>query len=97
MKNLERLIQILRQHKGELAQSYGVRELAIFGSHVRGEATAESDLDILVEFDDPPSFFRFLQLEQYLSDLLGGREELVTRQALKPHIGKYILQEALPI
>lgn len=44
-----------------------------------------------------PGFFRFLQLEQYLSDLLGVRVELVTRQALKPHIGKYILQEALPI
>ncbi len=97
MKKLEEIVQILREHKGELAQRYGVRELAIFGSYVRGEATPESDLDILVEFDDPPGFFRFLQLEQYLSELLGVRVELVTRQALKPHIGQHILQEALEI
>jgi len=49
MKNLEEIIRVLQEHKGELAQRYGVRELAMCGSYVRGEATAESDWDILVE------------------------------------------------
>ncbi len=97
MKSLEEIVRILREHKEELAQRFGVRELAIFGSYVRGEATPESDLDILVEFDEPPGFFQFLRLEQYLSELLGVRVELVTREALKPHIGQHILQEALEV
>ncbi|MGC8963669.1 MAG: nucleotidyltransferase family protein [Candidatus Bipolaricaulaceae bacterium] len=97
MKSLEEILRILREHKEELARQYGVRRLAVFGSYVRGEATPESDLDILVEFAEPPGFFRFLQLERHLSELLGIRVELVTQEALKPHIGQRILQEALPV
>jgi uncharacterized protein with HEPN domain/predicted nucleotidyltransferase len=95
MKSLEEIIMILREHKGELARKFGVKELGVFGSYARGEATLESDLDLLVEFTEPPGLFRFLELERYLSELLGARVELVSRQALKPHIGRQILQEAI--
>jgi len=56
MKTVEGIRRTLQEHKEDLAQTYGVRELALFGSYVRGEATPESDLDLLVEFDNPPWF-----------------------------------------
>ncbi len=95
-KRLEEILETLRQHKTELAERYGVREMAVFGSYARGEAGPESDLDILVEFTDPPGLIGFIRLENELSELLGVRVELVTRQALKRHIGERILDEAVP-
>lgn len=97
MKSVEEIIAILRDHKEELARKFGVKELAIFGSYARGEATPESDLDLLVEFTEPPGLFRFLELERYLSELLEERVELVSRQALKPHIGQRILRETIAV
>ena len=97
MKTLEEICEILRAHQGELAEQYGVRWLGIFGSYARGEARPESDLDVLVEFAEPPGMFRFLALERRLSELLGMKVELVTRSALKPHIGRHILGELVSV
>ena len=95
--SLEEIRDILRKHRAELKKDYRVRKLAVFGSYARGEATSESDLDMLVEFDEPPGFFRFLQLERHLSKLLGVPVELVTVEALKPHIGRHIMQEIVEV
>ena len=70
-----------------------MKEFGIFGSFVRGEQGADSDLDILVEFEKPIGFVKFLKLENKLSELFGVKVELVTKKALKPYIGKRILQE----
>lgn len=90
---LDRLKKILRGHREEMSRDYGVAAIGIFGSYVRGEATAESDIDILVEFDKPIGFFRFLELEEKLSGWLGAPVDLVTKAALKPNIGRHILEE----
>lgn len=71
--------------------------LAVFGSRLRGEERPESDLDLLIDFDRTPSLFRFLRLEDELSDLLGVRVDLVMRSALKPRIGAQILGEAVSV
>jgi predicted nucleotidyltransferase len=94
-KALEDIVRILRDHKEELCRNYGVRELGIFGSYVRGEQRPDSDVDILVDFDEVPSLLRFVHLENHLSDLLGAKVDLVTKRALKRHIGKNILEEAV--
>jgi hypothetical protein len=60
---------------------------------VRGEQGAGSDIDILVEFERPIGFVRFMRLEKRLAELVGMPVDLVTKKALKPHIGKRILQE----
>ena len=60
---------------------------------VRGEQGACSDIDILVEFERPIGFVRFMRLEKRLAELVGMPVDLVTKKALKPHIGKRILQE----
>jgi predicted nucleotidyltransferase len=69
----------------------------VFGSYVRGEARQGSDLDVLVEFEEAPSFFEFIALEDHLSDLLGVKVDLVMKSALKPRIGQEILAEVVSV
>lgn len=80
-----------------LAEEYSVASLALFGSFVREEQTNGSDLDLLVEFEEAPSLFRFIELENLLTDELGVDVDLVMKDALKPRIGQRILQEIEPI
>ncbi|MEO1388081.1 MAG: nucleotidyltransferase family protein [Cyanobacteria bacterium J06634_6] len=83
--------------KPTLQSDYHITELGIFGSYVRGEQTPESDVDILVEFD--PSFrfglFTYCHIENYISDHLGKKVDLVMKESLKPYIGKQILKEVI--
>ena len=76
-----------------LKDRYAVEFLGIFGSYLREEQTPNSDLDLLVGFSEPPSLLKFIELENYLTDLLGLKVDLVMKEALKPGIGKNILAE----
>jgi hypothetical protein len=80
-----------------LLTRYGVTSLSLFGSRARGDDRADSDVDILVEFSTAPSLLRFLELEEFLSEALHLRVDLVMRSALKPALGKRILQEAVSV
>ncbi|RKX55928.1 MAG: nucleotidyltransferase, partial [Thermodesulfobacteriota bacterium] len=63
---------------------------------VRGDATEGSDVDILVEFEEVPSFFKFIEIENYLSNILGIKVDLVEKKkSLKPRIGEHILKEVI--
>ncbi|HKZ57817.1 MAG TPA: nucleotidyltransferase family protein [Thermodesulfovibrionales bacterium] len=93
MKTFEEIKGILQKHKDELKEQYGLKEIGIFGSYVKGEQNEESDLDILIELEKPIGFVKFMKLENVLSRLIGIRVELVTKKALKPYIGQRILQE----
>ncbi|GBE02468.1 nucleotidyltransferase domain protein [bacterium BMS3Bbin06] len=95
MKTLDEIKELIQNHKDELRQQYGLKEIGVFGSYVRGVQREDSDLDILVEFEKPVGFVKFLQLENRLSELLGVKVEIVTKKALKPFIGKRILQEVM--
>jgi predicted nucleotidyltransferase len=75
----------------------GVRELALFGSVARDQAGPDSDVDLLVEFDRPVGMFAFLELKEYLEELLGTPVDLVTRSALKPQLHDRILAEAIGV
>ncbi len=97
MITLEEVKNILLQNMEDLEKRFLVKELAIFGSYVRNEQKKESDIDILVEFKEPIGFLKFIELENYLSDLLGVKVDLVTKRALKPIMGKQILQESVKI
>jgi len=95
MAKIELLKKILTKHKKELAHKYKVKEIGIFGSYVRGDQKGKSDIDILVEFKEVPGFFKFIELEDHLSEILGIKADLVMKSALKPHIGKHILSEVI--
>ncbi len=93
MKTFEDIKEILQKHKDKLKEQYGLKEIGIFGSYVKDEQDEQSDLDILIELEKPIGFVRFMRLENSLSELTGIRVEMVTKKALKPYIGKRILQE----
>jgi hypothetical protein len=80
-----------------LAQRHKIKSLGIFGSYVRGEARSTSDVDLLVEFSETPDIFKFMDLEDDLTDILGRKVDLVTRPALKGNIGNRILSEAVSV
>jgi len=92
MKTLDEIKDILAQHKEELEQRYKVKGTGIFGSYVRGEQRKRSDVDILVEFEQPLGLFKFMDLEDYLAALIGTKVDLVSKVALKPRIGEHILK-----
>jgi predicted nucleotidyltransferase len=96
-RSLETLLKALRQQLPTLADRYGVETLEVFGSYVRAEQKADSDLDVLVTFREEPSLLTFIAIENYLSDLLGVKVDLVMKDSLKPAIGKIILGEALSV
>ncbi len=91
---LQNITAKLRKELPKLRSQYNVATIELFGSFVRNEQQANSDLDILVTFSKAPSLFKFIELEDYLSDLLGIKVDLVMKSALKPNIGKRILSEA---
>ena len=64
--------------------------MGLFGSVARGEQEKQSDIDILVEFSAPIGFFDFIRLENFLSELLGGKVDLVSKKAVKPILERYI-------
>jgi hypothetical protein len=99
MKNLNEIRQTLREQSPYLAEKYGVRIMGVFGSYVRQEQRPDSDLDLLIELDRPPriSLIGLVELEDYLSQILGVEVDLAIRENLKKRIGMRILQEVVPI
>ena len=94
--DLQDILATLRVHLPELQERYGVRTLGLFGSYARGMQKTNSDVDLLVEFDDRPlTLLQIIELEYYLSDLLGVKVDLVEKEALKPAIGQHVLQEVV--
>jgi predicted nucleotidyltransferase len=99
MPDVEEIKRIILQYKAEIKKKFKVKTIGVFGSYVRGEQKRGSDVDVLVEFEEDAEigFFKFLDLEEFLSQKLGVKVDLVTKNALKPYIGKSILQEVIMI
>lgn len=96
-KDAAYFIKLLKHHLPELSKRYNISYLGIFGSYVRGEQKKNSDLDVLVEFSKTPDLFEFIGLKQDLSDMLEVNVDLVMKSALKPRIGKRILEEVVQV
>ncbi len=95
--DINQIMAKLRQYLPSLAATYRVKSLGVFGSYVRREQRSDSDLDLLVTFDEPPGLLKFIEMENYLTDLLGVKVDLVMQDALKPAIGKRVLAEVVQI
>ncbi len=87
----------IKKCKSYLQTKFSVNQIGIFGSYAKGTQRKSSDLDILVVFRKSPGLFTFLELEEYLSQLLGIKVDLVTKNSLKPVIGKTIMKEVVYI
>jgi len=89
----ETILELLSSHADAL-HHMGVATIGLFGSVVRGEDTATSDVDVFVEFEKWESTFRnFNALCDFLDQYIGNNYDLVTRNSLSPHMGSHILDE----
>lgn len=84
----------LENNMALLKHRFKVKQLGIFGSYARNEATPQSDIDILVEFSEPIGW-EIVDLQDYLTELLGHKVDLVTVKALKPQLKAEILQQVV--
>jgi predicted nucleotidyltransferase len=97
MNHTDDIIASLRSALPELRRQWPIGSLALFGSRVRDDASAVSDLDVLVEFTCPISLSAFLALEERLAAITGLRIDLVSAAALKPYMGERIRAEAIAL
>ncbi len=97
MKTKDQILDLLHGLMPDLEDRYCVKTIGLFGSALRGEQSSESDIDVLVKFRTPIGFFKFLELEEFLSERLGGKVDLVSKKALKPEIGRSILAEVVMV
>jgi uncharacterized protein len=90
-------LSVLARSKPDLASRFGVKELALFGSVSRDNASLNSDVDILVSFDGQISSARFFGVQFYLEDCLGRAVDLVTDNALRTELRSTIEREAVRV
>ena len=97
--NRDEILKILRAHRDELRQRFGVKSLAIFGSMARGEAGPESDVDIVVEFDPQAhvGLFKMVELKEFLERILGCPVDVVTLDGLRPWMRNRVRREAVHV
>ena len=95
MRTLLEIEKILRDQKPILRERFRVKEIGIFGSVVRGEQKETSDIDLLVEFEEPIGLIKYVGLQNFLSDRFGARVDLIAKSGLKPRISRQILKEVI--
>ncbi len=97
MRTLEEIRNILHAHSSDLRKRYGIINLSIFGSVVSGEAREESDVDILATFSKPIGLLKLISAENYISDLLNLKVDLIPSDEVRPELQEQILSEAVPV
>lgn len=97
MKNLDEIRETIRQHRNVLAEKYGIAVVGIFGSCVRGEQGRQSDIDLLAEILRPISLLEIVGAEIYLSEVLGGKVDLVPKRDVREELRDSIIKEAVSI
>jgi predicted nucleotidyltransferase len=93
----EVVLRLLKQKHDELNNQFGVKSLSLFGSVARDDATATSDVDLLVEFDRPVGYFGLFALQEYLEKLLGCPVDLGTPDSLKPYMRERIMGDLIHV
>ena len=91
------IVELLRSRLPELKERYAVQRLALFGSAARDELRPDSDIDILVAFDGPATYERYVGLRDHLESLLGRRVDLVTERGLKPRARRTVEKELIRV
>jgi hypothetical protein len=92
----EDILALLRSHGDEIG-GFGVTSLRLFGSVARGEASAESDVDLLVSFRETPTFSGYMKLRIFLEDLLGSKVDLVTESGLRDRVRPFVEKDAIRV
>ena len=97
MKSFEEIKQKIREDQQIYKDQYKVKEFKIFGTYAKSESRETSDLDILVEFEQPVSLLHMVSLKNYLIDPLKVQVDLVPKDNLREELKEQILEEAIPV
>lgn len=94
---MDEIRNIIRQHSSILAERYGISVVGIFGSYVRGEENTGSDIDMLADILRPVSLLELVGAENYLSEALKLKVDLVPKRSLREELKDSILKEAVAV
>ena len=96
IKNIDDVLEILRQNKPELHDKYGVLDIAVFGSTARGDREANSDIDIHVELKkEYKRFYNFMDLKFFLEEILDNKVDLGIKDSIRKELKEKILEESI--
>lgn len=95
MKNIDEIKRKIEELKPLLKKRFKVKRIGVFGSYTRGEQKEESDLDVLVEFYEPVSLLGLVRLENYLTDILGVKVDVVPKKDVRAELRKRISKETV--
>jgi len=89
-KTLEDIKQVILKHADKLKNEFNVKSIRVFGSYAEGRQREDSDLDLIVDFFETPTYFDIIELEEYLSSILDVKVDLLTEEGISPYILPYI-------
>jgi len=95
MTDINHIKKVLREHSITLSDRFKVKQIGVFGSYVRGDMHSGSDVDVVVEFSDTISLLKLVSLENYLSELLGMKVDVVPKEDIRIELRDRILGEAV--
>ena len=95
MKSRDEVLKILTSQKSSLLEAYQITRLGIFGSYARCQQTDDSDIDVLVEYENAPTLYKIIELRDYLSELFSVKVDVVTKNGLKERIRERVLAEVI--
>ena len=95
MTDINYIKKVIRQQKTTLRDRFKVKRIGVFGSYVRGDTHSGSDVDVVVEFSDTISLLKLVSLENYLSELLGIKVDVVPKEDIRIELRDRILGEAV--
>ena len=95
MKSRDEVLKILTSQKSSLLEAYQITRLGIFGSYARDQQTDDSDIDVLVEYENAPTLYKIIELRDYLSELFSVKVDVVTKNGLKERIRERVLAEVI--
>ena len=95
--SIDEIKNLINEHKSVLSEKYNAESFLLFGSYAKNEQTADSDIDLLVNFEKPVDMFKFMELQDYLSKIFDKKIDLGTPNSLKPFIKQIILNEVISL
>ncbi|MFN0107741.1 MAG: nucleotidyltransferase family protein [Blastocatellia bacterium] len=97
MISTESILTKLKELKPVIATRYKAKEIGLFGSFVRGEQTTNSDIDVLVEFEEGADLFDLVGLADYLEEMLQRKVDVVPKRALRAELREFVLREVVAV
>ena len=92
----EDVLTILRKHKPDLQKKYPLASIELFGSYARNEQTPESDVDVIVEFNEPVGI-EFVDLLIELETILGKPVDLISKKTMRPKLKPFIEPDLIAV